>query len=219
MAHQAHPIRAVLVLIAVAVLMLSAVPVDAAGSDKTLSIRQTFNVTGEEPKGLDKTGTYTLTAIDGAPMPGGVSGGSLKITLKGDQDKVFSLRTGSASADSNSIVFTTAGVYKYTVKSTTTAKNKRYQLDQNNYTVQIYVKNTGNGGLIIERVSCVDSHDKKSGEIVYHHTYKGEAPTPSHQPKTGDTISIIIWTAVCCAAFAMLIAVLLRRRESEKNQA
>lgn len=221
MAIKAHPLKGVIAALAAAVLLLIAgLPVHAA-SGSTFSIRQTFNVTGEAPKNLDKTGTYTLTAIDGAPLPGGQTGGSMTITLNGDQEKDYNLTVNAASADSSSINFTTAGVYTYTVTPTTKAANSRYTLDTRAYTVRIYVANTANGGLTVEKVICIDPNNEKSDGVVYHHTYKGPAPvTPAQttsqgRVKTGDTTSIAIWVSALGAAALLLILVGVRRRENQ----
>lgn len=221
MAIKAHPLKGVIAaLAAAALLLLAGLPVHAA-SGSTFSIRQTFNVTGEAPKDLNKTGTYTLTAIDGAPLPGDQTGGSMTITLNGDQEKAYNLTVNAAKADSSSINYTHAGVYTYTVTPTTKAANSRYTLDTRTYTVRVYIANTTDGGLNVERVICIDPSNEKSDGVVYHHTYKGPAPVTPAKPaapgraKTGDTTSIAMWAAALGAAALMLILVGVRRRENQ----
>jgi hypothetical protein len=211
--------RAAVIALMAAVLMMAFIqPAEAAVSNKTLRIRQTYNVIGEAPKDLDQKGTYVLTARGNAPMPQGAGVGSLTFQMTGDQEKVFHLYTGSFSGNASSIVYPCAGVYEYRVAFSSKAKSRRYALDTTRYLIRIYVKNMPDGSLQVERVACIDENHQKADEAVYHHTYQGKAPrpNPSILPKTGDTAMMVLWAAAFCVSLLLLILSLLRRRADRK---
>ena len=211
-----------LVLAALAVLLWTALPVQAAAGP-VFTVRQTFNVTGEAPAGLDEAVTYRLAAEDGAPLPGGQTG-SVTFTLTEDQAHTFALNVNGGAADDSAIAFAHAGVYTYTVTPTTKAPNNCYTLDTQTYTVRIYVANTENG-LQIASVIAVDPDGAKADEVVYHHSYKGTAPkTPAQtvtktatRVKTGDATHYIGWVVLIGAAAAALIAAGVSHRKNRRH--
>lgn len=213
-----------LVLAALAVLLWAALPVQAAAGP-IFTVRQSFNVTGEAPAGLDEAVTYRLTAEDGAPLPGGQTG-SVTFTLTEDQAQTFALNVNGGAADDSAIAFAHAGKYTYTVTPTTQAANSRYTLDTQSYTVQIWVANVGDG-LQVTNVIAVAPNGDKADEVVYHHSYKGSAPkTPAQtvtkaatRVKTGDATHYIGWVVLIGAAAAALIAAGVSHRKNHKHDA
>lgn len=118
-----------LLFAAAALLMLSILPVSvwaAEPTNATINIPVYKQVVGDMPK-TDEAYTFSLNAVDGAPMPDGSVNGTKTVQITGEGNTSF-----------GQISYTELGEYHYTI-SETKGSNQRYTYDKTVYSVNVQV--------------------------------------------------------------------------------
>lgn len=161
---------------------------DAVGSPAGLTVGQTFKTTGKVPAGVTGSFDYELTAVGGAPLPGGESG-MYSFTLKGDGDsKTFPVTFDSASG-ADAFAFDHAGVFEYDVVCTSPGDDKM-AVDKDKYHASIEVVNAAGGALVLKQIVVKNSATgEKPDGIIFNHVYSG--PSKSivvHDPPVKKSI-------------------------------
>lgn len=164
---------------------------DAAQSSGSegLTISQTFKATGAVPDSVTGEFSYELSAIGDAPVPGGTS--PYTFELVGDNtSKTVPVAFGSSSSG-DAFAFSTAGVFEYDVKCTTTGDDA-LKVDTARYHVSMSIVEDGAAavGLRLDKivVKNVETGDKPDG-IAFNHTYAGPAkPIVGYDPPVKKSI-------------------------------
>lgn len=174
-------------------LMAVLLPLKVQAAEDTLAVqltvRQVFNQTGASSQ-TSKAFHYTMTPEKAEnPMPEVVKKDGYAFGLTGNDEKILTLK------------YSKAGVYSYTIQQAVDSEQPGYTYDKEMYTIEVYVKNHPEGGLLSE-VIVKDRKDDKVSELVFTNTYKGEikagtsggsaSASTSKGPKTGDNSNIVL---------------------------
>lgn len=159
--------RGLLVAVA-ALLMLSILPVSALAAEPanaTVNIPVYKQVVGDTPK-TDEAYTFSLSAVDGAPMPDGSVNGTKTVQITGEGNTAF-----------GPISYTELGEYHYTI-SETKGSNQRYDYDKTVYSanVQVTWKDRVGGEMIATMYLAKEDGIYKQEKALFTNRYT--MPTP-----------------------------------------
>ena len=163
---------------------------------------------------------YTLTAKEpGNPMPEGSTDGTYGFTIKGEKEM-----------DLPPMVFQSTGRYQYQLEQTGMGTNSRYTYDREVYTITVYIKDQGSGGLSAE-VTAARSNGEKVERMAFHNHYKtdgGKAYVPNptkptghkstaNTVKTGDDTNLVLWAGLLLIT-SLYLAVIFIKKQREKSR-
>lgn len=154
------------VMLGLICLLAAAVPALAAEDDGVtlaLPVSQIFNVSGTAQK-PDSTFYYVLTAEDAdSPMPQGAEDGRYGFTMTGTQDIALPAMT-----------YSHAGTWRYTLALDMAKDDPCYILDTTVYQIDVYVKNTADGGLAVEAIASFAEDGSKTDSVLFTQTYNAD---------------------------------------------
>lgn len=157
-------LAAVLGLLCLVMAGAPALAAEEAGGVLSLPVGQIFNVTGTT-QSPDGTFTYELTSDDvDAPMPDGSVDGAYTLTLS------------DTTRGSIEITYPHAGVWQYTLTPTSDkdTQDANYVLDKTAYTIDVYVQNTADGGLLASAIVSYADNGQKTDSIEFVQTYNAD---------------------------------------------
>jgi len=178
-----------------------------------LTVGQTFETNSTDASGVF---TYQLTSDAAEPMPAGSSSGKYIFTIDG---------TGEITLPD--IVFGTVGVYEYKL-SCLTAGAANYIYDSQVYSIDVYVTNDTSSPTVLVHLDDGSAAGDKAPALSFTQTYQAPvepppAPGPSAQtggePAGGMDSVLLPVAGVLAVAGVLVIAVLLKRRKAEENNA
>ena len=149
-------------------LAMSAPLMVSAGSGTgtaVIKVEQIFETNEYAPEDVDCAIAFTMTALNGAPLPASAKSGVYTFVID-----------GTASVDTDPITFTKAGVFSYEIKVDPSLAAKGYTYDKSVYIVDIYVAN-GNNGLNAE-VTVRNGGDTKVEKVIFSNEYRALPSDP-----------------------------------------
>lgn len=164
-----------------------------SGVRVALPVEQRIKVLHVQPQ--KQSFEYVLKSLDASnPMPN-------------DKEEYRFKLTGNESKLLDAISYVHAGIYSYELNMVTSEKVDGYTYDDKSYRIDIYVKNTKNGGL--DPVVVVQHQDGKCGLVLYEHVYdKQEGTNTSTQTNSMHYVFLMV-----CAFFGMFVLFLYRNKE------
>jgi len=163
-----------------AFLLLTMLPVSASAAGSAgaaVNIPVYKEVVGDTPA-ANETFTFTLRAVDGAPMPGDSSDGVKSVVISGSGNALF-----------GQIFYTEIGDYFYTITETDIGK-QRYSCDGTVYSahVQVSWKNKVGGELAATLYLAKEDGVYKQEKALFTNSYKMPVPV-SADPIVHKTVS------------------------------
>lgn len=186
----------------------------------TVDIPVYEQVVGDTPR-TDETFTFSLNAIDGAPMPDGSVGGTKTVQITGEGNTSF-----------GPIGYTELGEYHYTI-SEAKGSNQRYSYDETVYSanVQVTWKNKVGGEMVATLYLAKEDGIYKQEKALFTNQYTradGTAASPmsltdtfksnSALLQTGDLTNLIPWVVLSAVPASVAIAMMIwKKKRSHKN--
>lgn len=200
-------------LFAIASLAFVVSPAAAAevpyAANQEITIEQTFEK--NSPKwNVDDTFTYSLTGLDGAPMPEGADGQVKTFSIKGNSSATFVVH------------FEHPGNYAYEIKQIVGEKKDGYKYDERKYTVRVSVTNSPDGGLTSQITKRENEDGKSEEKIVFKNSYFKEVP--ADKPTDSNTNTSVqsyesYWQNLMLVSFMGIVLFLyIIKREKDKRE-
>lgn len=179
-------------------------------------INLVYKVNGDASKAGESFFTLEAESPD-CPMPEGSVNGKKHIEI-----------TSAGTASFGQMIFKTPNVYEYAVKRNLTSRDsENASRDVSEYHVKIAVLNDGTIDQVITRTGT-----NTKSELIFTDTVK-PVPTKITEPrknepekkssvfgngvKTGDSFNPVIAGMIACAAFALILFIVVRRRGQKYN--
>ncbi len=171
----------------------------------------TKTVSGDESDAYP-TFSFTIEALDGAPVPEGAVGAALARTLE-----------GPGTVDFGSVTFTDEGTYRYRI-SETAGDADGWAYDATVYTVTYKVTDAGDGTFTVERSIVKDASGEAVDAVAFQNGYTAPAapddpaapdkskPEVATTPATGDGLPIVLLVALTAAAGVAAVGAAKRRQ-------
>lgn len=160
----------------------------AAGYDDPVSVKVPYKLTYDAEKNrTNDSFDFQIKPTKGAPMPSGSKNGAYSFTIK-------AVPGSTVSGNLNlSIVFPKPGEYDYKVSAYVPNPQDGFHYDKNTYTLKLYVKNSSNGGLTIDKVLTAQGSNKKSEALKFSPSHDAEVippeeARPTTTPDGGGTV-------------------------------
>jgi len=161
-------------------LMITGAPAHAEETaDVSLSVNQTFSVTGSTVSLEGGVFTYLLSAVTAdTPMPVGSAQGGYQFSIKENQ-----------SLEIVPMIYSRNGVYEYRLGLLNSAKKTGYTYDKRMYDVTVYVNNIESDPVI--KVIAKNKFGDKVNSLDFEHAYQPLAsdPTIMVDPPVKKTVS------------------------------
>ncbi|MDO4288150.1 MAG: FctA domain-containing protein [Eubacterium sp.] len=158
----------------------------------TLPVTQIFNLSGDAAEAAEDC-SYQLVGDADEPMPQGSIDGIYTFTLKGTTEAKLSM------------TYAHAGVWHYTLKPVALQTGEGYSCEDKTYQIDVYVKNTDDGGLLPEVVVSDEATGQKTDGLVYTHSFQGKVPqsTPQDNVATGISSENLLYLGLILGAILL----------------
>lgn len=138
----------------------------------SIPVSQTLTIQGQSQNQYQST--YQLKALDNqSPMPENSQNKSYYFTMSNNDETTIDIR------------FTHAGIFSYQLSQVINDTNNQMTYDDTEYQLDVYVKNTSDGGLIASVVAYLENGNK-TGEIQFHNELNLTTPPTDDGTDDGD---------------------------------
>lgn len=184
-------------LIAVLICTVSIAVSFAEENTATLDLPITVQVHGETSGSSDPTAEFTLTSLNGAPMP------------EEAQSDVYRFEITGNGKVTLHFVFTESGTWQYEL----TAKTDKGEISPEKLVITIQAAE--------ETVFVVaETEDGKKCDLIFHVQLKTPGPTPP-PPLTGDDSQLLLYAVLAGVSFLLIAALtvylIIRAKRAKKN--
>ena len=144
---------------------------------------------------------YLLTADGDAPLPEGAGADGYDFFLQGNTVRELELS------------FSRVGIYRYHIRQLAPAVEKGWTHDQEEYTIDVYIKNGESDSLRYELV-LRNREGNKPAAVVFTNALEKKKQLPQKKPtevKTGDTSNLRGWLIGLGLTFSLTLLLLISR--------